>query len=127
VALVPEKRHFFLQVHGIYHRNSDGSSRQKIIRSCFPGEVLQLVPEPDNSHDPDAIKVCRSSGEQLGYLDASSAARFTSDMAIGWTFRVTAEEIFAADKPGMVGCKIRIAVLTMSYRTEARKRKKQQV
>src|SRR6266700_2772416 len=72
-----EKRHFFLQVHGIYYRNSDGSIRQKVIRSCVPGEMLQLVAEPDNTHDPNAIKVCRMNGDQLGYLGAANAARMT--------------------------------------------------
>jgi hypothetical protein len=29
---------------------------------------MQLVPEPDNPHDKRAVKVCRQSGEQVGYL-----------------------------------------------------------
>jgi hypothetical protein len=102
-----EPRHFFLQVHGIYHRNADGSSRQKIIRSCRPGDLLVLAPEPENKYDPDAIKVCRPDGAQLGY------------------FRVTADEVFAADRPGYVGCRIRLDVLTMSERTERRKKHNQ--
>jgi hypothetical protein len=80
-----EKRHFFLQIHGIYHRNNDGSSRQKVIRSCAPGEILQFVSEPDNHYDPNAIKACRSNGQQLGYLDSGNAARISHDMTTGWT------------------------------------------
>jgi len=83
---------------------------------------LQLVPEPDNPYDSDAIKVCRVNGEQLGYLDAAYAARITHDSAIGWTYQVTVDEIFAADRIGCFGCRLRIGVLTMSKRTEARKR-----
>lgn len=119
-----ELRHFMLQVHGIYHRNSNGSSRQGIIRNCRPGEVLLFVPEPDNPHDQYAIKVCRENGEQLGYLDAGNAMRITGELSIGWTFRVTVDGIFAADRRGYFGCKIRVGVLTMSERTEARRKKK---
>jgi hypothetical protein len=113
-----------LQVHGLYHRNRDGSSRQQIIRSCRAGDVLNLVPEPDNPHDPCAIKVCRESGAQLGYLDEVNATRITGDLSLGWTYRVTVDEIFAADRQGYCGCRIRIGVLTMSERTEARRKKK---
>jgi hypothetical protein len=113
-----------LQVHGIYHRNGDGSSRQEIIRRCRAGDVLRFVPEPDNPHDQYAIKVCRDNGDQLGYLDAGNAMRVTGELSIGWTYRVTVDEIFAADRRGYYGCRIRIGVLTMSARTEARRKKK---
>ena len=44
---VPDSlRSFNKQVHGIFHKNADGSSRQKIIRDCSEGEQLQLIPEP---------------------------------------------------------------------------------
>jgi len=109
-----EHRHFFLQVHGIYHHNRDGSDRQHVIRSCHVGELLKLVAEPDNPYDENAVKVCRENGDQLGYLDSVNAMRFTHDMSIGWTYRVTADEIFAADRRGKYGCRIRVGVLTMS-------------
>jgi hypothetical protein len=122
---VQEKRHFFAQVHGIHHKNTDGSSRQRIIRSCQPGELVLLVPEPDNPADPDALKVCRQNGEQLGYVTADLAFRLTADMAIGWTYRATVEEIYSfADRPHAFGCRLRIGVLTMSTRTEQRLQKK---
>jgi hypothetical protein len=121
----PEPRHFFLQVHGIYHRNEDGSSRQKIIRSCHPGDPLALVPEPENKYDPDAIKVCRPDGAQLGYVPSGHSSKLSNELAIGWTFRVTADEVFTADRPGYVGCRIRLDVLTMSERTERRKKHNQ--
>jgi hypothetical protein len=116
-----ELRNFKLQVHGIYHRNSDGSSRQAAIRSCRVGELLDFVPEPDNPHDPFAIKVCRENGQQLGYLSAGDAMRIGGDMSIGWTYRVTVDEIFLTDRAGYYGCRIHIGVLTMSRRTEARR------
>lgn len=120
-----EPRHFFLQVHGIYHRNADGSSRQKIIRSCGPGDPLVLVPEPENKYDPDAIKVCRPDGTQLGYVPSGHSSKLSNELAIGWTFRVTADQVFAADRPGHVGCRIRLDVLTMSEATQDLKSRKQ--
>jgi hypothetical protein len=68
-------RSFKAQVHGINHGNPDGISRQKIISDCYTGEVLRLIPEPDNRYDECAIKVCRESGEQLGYWQGGDSRR----------------------------------------------------
>lgn len=106
-----EKRAFYLQVHGITHRNDDGSSRQRIIRECAVGEELELVPEPDNPYDSDAIKVCRKTGEQLGYLPSGDGFRFTHEGDLS-EYRVTVAEVYTfEDTPGRHGCKLRIAVL----------------
>jgi len=86
-------RSFKAQVHGITHRNSDGSSRQKIISDCYEGEVLQLIPEPDNRHDDYAIKVCRKNGEQLGYWQGGDS-RMVEDLNNGKKFHVTIDEIY---------------------------------
>lgn len=93
--LADESRHFFLQV---------------------------LVPEPDNKYDPDAIRVCRSDDAQLGYVPSERSSYLNNQLAIGWTFRVTVDEVFPADRPGCVGCRMRFEVLTMSKRTEQRKK-----
>lgn len=61
-------RHFHLAVHGESFENPDGTSRQEIIRHCAVGEAVMLVPEPTNQFDRLAVKVCRRSGEQIGYL-----------------------------------------------------------
>jgi hypothetical protein len=70
----PPKHSFFTKIAGVSHRNSNRTSRQAIIGRCHVGEDLQLVREPDNSFDSNAIKVLRSNGEQLGYIPASNAA-----------------------------------------------------
>ncbi|HEY2361208.1 MAG TPA: HIRAN domain-containing protein [Candidatus Angelobacter sp.] len=107
---VPERRHFFKQVHGIFYKNSDGSSRQKTIKSCSVGEVLELIPEPDNPRDSDAIKVCRKNGDQLGYLPEGH--RMSQDGDLTDDYYATVEEVYPLDdKPGSCGCKIRIGVL----------------
>ena len=116
-------RVFYAQVHGITHRNSDGSSRQKIIKDCRVGEHLVLIPEPDNRYDPDAVKICRKNGEQLGYWQGDG--RMAHDLAIGWTYRVTVDEIYPfRETRSKYGVRLRVEVLTMSIKTEANKAKR---
>lgn len=117
-----KNRVFFTQVHGIKHKNDDGSSRQEIIGRCHDGEELMLVPEPTNSHDPNAVKICRRNGEQLGYWQADG--RMANDLATGWTYLVTIDEIYPFEEDHKKrGVRLRVEVLTMSRRTEERKRR----
>ena len=44
------------------------SHYQNALASCFEGEPLALVREPDNPCDPDAIRIDRVTGETIGYL-----------------------------------------------------------
>lgn len=109
-------RTFHLQVHGIFHDNADGTSRQAILRRCNQGEELQFVQELDNPADPDAIKICRLTGEQLGYCPAEHAAYLTEQLDLGWTFRVTIDEVYNfEDKPKKLGCRLSVDVLTMAH------------
>jgi hypothetical protein len=108
-------REFRKQVHGIFHKNSDGTSRQRIIRDCSEGEELQLVPEPDNRVDPGAVKILRMNGEQIGYWPAE-AGRVAGDLAIGWTYRVTIDEIYSMpEDENKRGVRMRVEVLTMAH------------
>ena len=116
-------RVFYAQVHGIYHKNDDGSSRQQIIKDCYEGEELRLVPEPNNPVDPNAVKICRKNGEQLGYWQGDG--RMAHDLAIGWTYRITIDEIYKIQDNRKRGARLRVEVLTMSTKTEARLQKKQ--
>ena len=113
-------RQFVAQVHGINHKNDDGSSRQEIIKRCREGEELILVPEPTNKYDHDAVKICRKNGEQLGYWEGNG--RMGRDLAAGWTYRVTIDEIYPfQENRRKHGVRLRVEVLTMSRVTEAKK------
>lgn len=119
-------RIFHTQVHGIMHLNADRTSRQAIIRKCRVGEELDLVPEPDNPYDSAAVKICRKNGEQLGYWQADG--RVAHDLSIGWTYRVTIDEIYAFQrddrKTKSLGVRLMVEVLTMSRRTDERDAKR---
>jgi hypothetical protein len=65
---------FHTKIRGVTFRNEDRKSRQRLIARCRVGEKLVLEREPDNCRDPNAIKVLRMSGEQLGYIPAHVAA-----------------------------------------------------
>ena len=57
------------KVAGVSMNNPDGSSRQDIIkREVFEEDHLSLELEPENPHDPNAIKVLSKFGNQIGYL-----------------------------------------------------------
>jgi len=61
--------------------NPDGTDRQSILGRCRVGEHLTLVPEPENPRDPNAIRVQRASGEQLGYIRADLAKSLSPVLA----------------------------------------------
>ena len=42
--------------------------RQEVLSTIVEGQPVELVPEPDNPHDPYAVAVVDSSGRQLGYI-----------------------------------------------------------
>ena len=66
-------RHAIVDIAGITFDNSDGRPRQDVLAECTEGEMLQLIAEPDNLHDPDAVQVCRVTGDQLGFVPARIA------------------------------------------------------
>lgn len=51
--------------------------RQEVIAKLHIGDMVWLEQEPDNVHDPNAIMVSRSNGEQLGYINQHLAANLS--------------------------------------------------
>jgi HIRAN domain len=56
-------------------------------------ETLELDHEDDNPHDPNAVRVSRKTGEQLGYLRAELAAEIVSKSEHGYQFVVFITDI----------------------------------
>ena len=72
------ERGFYVTLAGTSHRNSDGTSRVRIIKECQVGQVLFPVHEPENPFDPNAVAIKFGDGPQLGYLPARVAAEAVS-------------------------------------------------
>lgn len=72
-----------LAVVGIDFPNADGSNRRSEAMMTLPGEPIELLPEPKNKHDANAIAVIGSRGVQLGYVNAERAPYIGSRMSRG--------------------------------------------
>jgi|SRR5271157_1153914 len=93
---------FYAKIHGVTHRNDDGTSRQAALRKCWPGERLLFIREPGNRFDSNAIRICREDGKQLGYVSADVAARnLAEQMDAGATVTAEISELTggSGDKP----------------------------
>ena len=78
-----------VKVVGVTFNNTDGKSRQEIIRKCRVGEVVHLIREPKNTFDKNAIAVLTEREEQIGYI--------SKDLAVELAPRFDAREPYAAE------------------------------
>ena len=92
-----------LAVVGIDFPNADGSNRRSEAMMTLPGESVELVPEPKNKHDSNAIAVISSRGIQLGYVNAERAPYIGSRMSRG----EDAEAIFQGMDGGSAFIRVR--------------------
>jgi hypothetical protein len=88
-----DARSFHTRVVGVTFTNPDGAQRQGIIYECQVGEELLLIREPGNRFDPNAIKVCRASGEQFGHISSDVAVRMAGEMDGGKEFHAFISEL----------------------------------
>lgn len=103
---------YYTKVAGVTQKNDDGSDRQKILKKCRAGEKVNLIRDPENPHDKNAIKVCRESGEQLGWINKDVAENFAVAIDIKkYNIWVKIKELFKfRDESGkkIRGCSINI-------------------
>lgn len=92
-----------LAVVGIDFPNADGSNRRSEAMMTLPGEPVELIPEPKNKHDNNAIAVMSPRGVQLGYINAERAPYIGGRMARG----EDAEAIFQGLDGGSAFIRIR--------------------
>lgn len=71
-----KKRIIKTKIKGVSFNNSDGTSRQKILKKCRKGESLILKHDPLPGH-PNAVSINRKSGDQLGYVSDELCAQIT--------------------------------------------------
>lgn len=96
-----------VRVVGTGFNNSDGEKgpeRQNILRAMAPGEVVNLVREPENAHDPNAIAVyyhrAEAASGRIGYIGANIARGLAADMDGGWTPYGLVSEVKASGRSG---------------------------
>lgn len=76
IIKIPSVFVYETKVVGVSKENTDGSSRQEIIRNeVEEDDKLSLEAEPSNPFDPNAIKVLSKNGNQIGYLNAEMAEK----------------------------------------------------
>lgn len=73
------------------------------ITMCRPCELVQLVPEPENEADENAIAVYSARNVQIGYLPSERAAFLIKVLKGGETIRAVFQE------PTPWGCYIRMS------------------
>lgn len=93
-----------LAVVGADHPNKDKSNRRFEIAMCDPGERVDLLPEPRNPVDPQAIAVFSARGVQLGYVTAERCGWILSMIKAGRELRA----VFQA--PATFGAWIRVGI-----------------
>ena len=101
-------RHFHTKIVGVTHENSDGTDRQHVIRRCGLFENLALDREEDNPHDSNAVRVCRTDGQQLGYLNSGLAEEIVEKSARGYHFAVFIKNLTGGKKGQAVGVNLLI-------------------
>jgi hypothetical protein len=102
-----EQRHFYFHAHGITQGN-----RQAVISRCVRGEQLQLVREPDNPHDKNAIRIRRLNGDDLGYVPRNNAAELAPKVDAEQQVRAEVDWLNSpAEDFQRFGLKVRVGVL----------------
>lgn len=72
-----------LPIVGTDYPNRKGPTRQFALQLLDPGNPVQLVPEPDNPADENAVAVFSVEGVQMGYLPAERAPYVGQQMRRG--------------------------------------------
>lgn len=92
-----------LLIVGAEHPNKRGPDRRFEIAICEPGESIELLPEPANPADPQAIAVYSKRGIQIGYVRADQAQLIGGYLSSGRITGVIFQEAT------LRGCAIRLA------------------
>ena len=72
-----------LVINGAMHDNADGTNRLFEIAMLNPGDPVELVAEPKNKHDPNAIAIYSARGYQIGYVSAERCVLIGSKLRAG--------------------------------------------
>jgi len=119
----PGIRHLYTRVAGVTQKNTDGKTRQAIIKRIartwgvghlrierYGRDAIQLIldEEPGNPIDPNAIKVCMEDGVQIGCLSLKLAAHVSARHAQGYKYKTVLDEITERHEDNTVGVNLLI-------------------
>lgn len=94
----PKILHFHSKVFGVTHKNNNGTSRQWIISRMSRYEHLLIEHEKGNPVDPNAVKVSRQTGEQVGYIGEHLCEDIMDASRDGYVFVVLASALTGGDE-----------------------------
>lgn len=107
VPVLNSPKNIFTNVAGIMYKNDDGTDRQEILRRCQEGDEVELVREPNNMYDPNAVAVYVGN-EQVGYLFREEASEVAPLLDAGYIADVTIYEIDMDKEGNIKRCHIEI-------------------
>lgn len=91
------------KVVGVSFENPDGTSRQKLISKMSEGEAIQLVRDPDNPKDRNAIKVLNKDSRQVGFIDKFRVQELAPQMDSGYEVEAWVESITGGETGESLG------------------------
>ena len=78
----PSKHEYFFKISGVSYRGNEAKEKFNSLRA---GDTVELVAEPDNQYDRDAIKVIVD-GHFIGYVSRECNREISEDMQKGIRF-----------------------------------------
>ncbi|MGO9309827.1 MAG: HIRAN domain-containing protein [Spirochaetia bacterium] len=103
-------REFYTKLAAVTNKQ-EGASPQLLLRKCRSGQKLKLVRDPLDMLDKNAIKVCLSTGEQLGWINKDLAQwSLAEDIDRGTTVEAEISEVTGGTFSKLEGCNIKITV-----------------
>jgi phosphotransferase system HPr-like phosphotransfer protein len=109
IIKIPSVYLYDTKVVGVSMENTDGTSRQEIIKlEVEENDKLKLEAEPDNAYDPNAIKVLSKNGNQIGYLNKEMAEKVKPALRHGTEMHITASWV---NGEKMLGVGLRIELV----------------
>jgi len=92
--------------------------RQELLKSLHIGQLVRLVREPQNQHDPNAIKITIEDGLSIGYINRN-LARKISPILDNMNVKEIKGEISSIyqvkNKPSIIGARIKFQIPDIYY------------
>lgn len=95
------------RVVGVTRKNDDGGSRQKFISKLHEGDAIDLVRDPDNEYDPNAIEVY-TGYNQIGFISKDRAPELAPQMDKGYKVEAWVDRILGGGSGQSYGVVIAI-------------------